>query len=144
MRSSRARTLAFEPLSPTFKDIADAEWTLVAIVELRDEGSGMWNARTTRPIQGADVTMSFDEDGISGSSGCNSYSGQATAEDGVITIDAESLSHTEKFCEEPDGLTKQEERFLELVPDVDRYGTFDDGLLLHATDEDIFLLLRAR
>lgn len=144
MRSSRGKTLTFEPLSPTFKGIADAEWTLVAIVGLRDEGSGMWNARTTRPVQGADLTMSFDEDGFSGSSGCNSYSGQATAGDGVITIDAESLSHTEKFCEEPDGLMKQEERFLDLVPGVDRYGTYDDGLFLHATDDDVFLLFSAR
>lgn len=143
MRSSRGRTLTFEPLPPTIRDIADTEWTLVAFVELRDEGSGTWNARTSRVIQGTDVTISFGEDGLSGSAGCNSYSGRATAEGGVITIDARSLSHTERYCGEPDGLMDQEERFLDLVPRMVRYGTYGDGLFLHA-DDDVFLLLSAR
>ncbi len=144
MRSSRGRTLALEPLSPTFKDIADAEWTLVAIVEFRDEGYGMWNDRTTEVVQGTDVTISFDEDGLSGSSGCNSYTSQATTEDGVIMINAESLSHTEEFCQEPDGLMEQEQSFLDLLPRVRRYGTYGEGLFLQTTDWDTFLLFSAR
>ena len=144
MRSSRGETLTFEPLSPTFRDIADAEWTLLALVELRDRGSGMWNAGTTRLIQGTEVTLSFDKDDLSGSSGCNSYTGQATAEDGVITIDVHGFSHTEKVCEGLDGLMEQEERFLDLLLRVGRYGTYGDGLFLQTTDEDVFLLFNAR
>ena len=143
MRSSTGRTLTFEPLSPTVRDITDAEWTLAAIVELRDEGSGMWNARTTRVVEGTDVTISFDKDGISGSSGCNSYSGQATVEEGAITIDIHSISHSEEVCEEPDALMGQEERFLDLVPRVKRYGIYGDGLFLK-TDGDVFLLFNAK
>ncbi len=143
MRSSRGKTLTFEPLSPAVQDIANAEWILVSFVELRDEGSGTWNARTTRAVQGIDVTISFDEDGISGSSGCNSYSSQATAEDGVITIDVQSYSHTEKLCEEREGLMEQGERFLDLLPRLERYGINGNGMFLH-TDDDVFLLFSTR
>ena len=143
MRSSRGKTLTFEPLSPTVKDIADAEWTLVAFVELRDEGSGMWNARTTRIVQGTDVTISFDEDGLSGSSGCNSYTGQTTDEDEAATINVQAFSHTEKVCEGLDGLMEQEERFLDLLPRLERYGTYGDGLFLQ-TDNHVFLLFEGK
>ena len=88
------------------------------------------------------MTISFDKDGISGTSGCNSYTGQATVEDGAITIDVSTFSHTEKACEGPDGLMEQEERFLDLLPRVQRYGTYGDGLFLQ-TDEDVFLLFQA-
>lgn len=141
MRSSRGRTLTLEPLSPTVGDVADAGWTLVAFVELRDDGSGF--QYPLRVVQETEVTMSFDEDGISGSSGCNSYLGQATAENGVITIDVESFSHTEKYCEEPERLMDQEQRFLDLLPRVNRYGTYGDGLYLE-TDDGVFLLFSAR
>ena len=143
MRSSRGKTLTFEPLSSTVKDIADAEWTLVAFVELRDEGSGTWNARTTRIVQGTDVTISFDEDGLSGSSGCNSYTGLGSVEYEAATIDVQTLSHTELFCEGLDGLMEQEERFLDLLPRLERYGTYGDGLYLQ-TDNHVFLLFEAK
>ena len=104
MRSSRGKTLTFEPLSPTAKDIADAEWTLVAFVELREIDVGSWTTRTTTVIEGTDVTISFDEDGLSGSSGCNSYTGLGSVEYEAATIDVQTLSHTEKVCEGLDGL----------------------------------------
>ena len=54
------------------------------------------------------VPISFDEDGISGTSGCNSYAGPERVHDGSITIDAQSLIHTERVCEGEDGLMEQE------------------------------------
>ena len=140
MRSSRGKTLMFEPLPPTVKDIADSEWTLVAFVELRELDPGMW---TTRTVQGADVTISFDEDGLSGSSGCNSYTGLGPVEYETATIDVQTLSHTELFCEGLDGLMEQEERFLDLLPRLERYGTYGDGLFLQ-TDNHVFLLFEAK
>ncbi len=61
------------------------------------------------------MTVSFDKDGISGEAGCNSYSAQANVEDQSITIEVQSLFHTEKACEGPDGLMEQEERCLDLT-----------------------------
>ena len=42
-------------------------------------------------VEGTEVTMLFDESGISGTSGCNPYSGLATVEDGSITVDDKLL-----------------------------------------------------
>ena len=143
MRSSRGKTLIFEPLPPTFEDIGEAEWSLVAFVELRDDGSGMRHPLATELVQGTDVTMSFDKYVISGSSGCNSYTGQAAAADGAIIIDIRTFSHTADVCEEPDWLMEQEERFLDLLPRMKWYGTYGNGMFLH-TDDDVFMLFDAR
>ena len=144
IRSARGRTLTFEPLRPIVEDIADSEWTLVAFIELRQLELGMWNPRSTSVIQGTEVTISFDKAGISGASGCNSYEGLAMVEDdGSITNDVQSFSHTEKVCDGPDGLMEQEERYLDLLPRLTRYGMYGDGLFMR-TDDDEFLLFQAK
>ena len=144
IRSARGRTLTFEPLRPIVEDIADAEWTLVAFIELRQLELGMWNPRSTSVIQGTEVTISFDKAGISGASGCNSYAGLAMVEDdGSITNDVQSFSHTVKVCDGPDGLMEQEERYLDLLPRLTRYGMYGDGLFMR-TDDDEFLLFQAK
>ncbi len=139
IRSLEGKTMTFEPLSPTVKDLAGTEWTLLAFVEVRIHG----RPQTTLVARGTDVTISFNEDGFSGSSGCNSYAGQATVEDGAVTIDVQALTHTHKVCEGSDALMEQEERFLELLPRLQRYGTYGDGLFLQ-TDNRVFLLFEAR
>ena len=140
MWSIRGKTLIFEPLLPEVEDIAGAEWTLRTFVELR-QGGGV--PRRSSVIEGTEVTISFDKDGISGTSGCNSYTGQATVGDGAITIDVSTFSHTEKACEGPDGLMEQEERYLELVPRLTRYGIYGNRLFMQ-TDGDEFLLFQAK
>ena len=143
IRSARGRTLTFEPLRPTVEDIADSEWPLVAFIELRQLEIGMWHPRATSVIQGTEVTISFDKDGISGESGCNSYEGLAMVkDDGSITNDIQSFSHTEKACDGPDGLMEQEERYLNLLPRLTRYGMYGNGLFMQ-TDDDEFLLFQA-
>ena len=92
-------------------------------------------------LPGTEVTISFDEDGMGGSSGCNSYAGPVRLEDGSITVD--SLIHTEKLCAFLAGLMAQEERYLDLLPRLTRYDTYSDGLLIQ-TDDDVFLLFQAK
>ena len=138
IRSSRGKTLTFEPLPPTVGDIADAEWALVAFIELGQHHV----SRHTLVVEGTEVTLSFDGKGFSGTSGCNTYTGLARVEDGSITIDEESLSHTGKACEGPEGMMEQEQRFLGLLPHVTRYGVYGDGLFMQA--EDVFVLYQAR
>ena len=60
---------------------------------------------------------------------------------GSITIDVQSFSHTEKACEGLDGLMEQEERYLDLLPRMTRYGTYGDGLFMQS--DDVFLLFQA-
>ena len=139
IRSSRGKTMTFEPLSPTAEDIAGREWTLLAFVEVRIHGF----PQTTRVVRGTDVTISFNEDGFSGSSGCNSYAGRATVEDGAGTIDVQAITHTDKVCEGSDAFMEQEERFLDLLPRLQGFGTYGDDLFLQ-TDNRVFLLFEAR
>ena len=142
IRSARGKTLTFEQLPQNIEGIADTEWSLVAFVELRQLGPGMWNRRTISVVQGTEVTILFDKDGLGGFTGCNSYAGSAKVEDGSISIDAQNFSYTAKLCEAPDGLREQEERYFDLVQRMTRYGIYGDGLFMQ-TDDDVFLLFQA-
>ena len=137
LRSSRGKTLNFKPVPPAVQDIADAEWTLRVVVEVR-EGLAF---RDRDVVEGTEVTMLFDESGISGTSGCNPYSGLATVEDGSITVD-DKLLRAERACEGPDGVMEQERLYLDLLPQVTRYSIFGDELFLQAGD--VFLLFQTK
>ena len=147
VRTSVGKLLVFEPLPPAAEEIADAEWSLRAFVPLyfvhqHPDGSDVWDLRDVADVfPGTAVTISFDEDGMGGSSGCNSYAGPVRLEDGSITVD--SLIHTEKLCAFLAGLMEQEERYLDLLPRLTQYGTYGDGLFMQ-TDDDVFLLFQAK
>ena len=143
IRSARGKALTFEPLPQTIEDIADAEWSLMEFVELRDLDVGVWTTRTTTVIEGTEVSISFGEDGLGGYLGCNSYGGPARLNEGSITVDVHLLHQTAKLCESPDGLMEQEERYFGLVNRLARYGIYDDRLFLQTAD-DVFLLFRVK
>ena len=54
----------FKPLPPTVDDIADANWNFVAFVKLRDIDSCSRHPRSASAVQGTEVTISFDKDGV--------------------------------------------------------------------------------
>ena len=143
IRSLRGKALTFQPLPQTIEDIADAEWSLMEFVELRDLDVGVWTARTTAVIEGTEVTISFGEDRLGGLSGCNSYGGPARLNEGSITVDVHLLHQTAKLCESPDGLMEQEGRYFGLVNRLARYGIYGDRLFLQTAD-DVFLLFRVK
>ena len=149
IRTSVGKLLVFEPLPPAREEIVGVEWSLRAFVPLyfvqqHPDGSGVWDLRDVADVLlETEITISFDADGLGGSSGCNSYAGPARFEDGSITVDVHLLHHTEKLCEGPDGLMGQEERYFGLVNHLSRYGTYGDGLFMQ-TDDDVFLLFQAK
>ena len=63
-------------------------------------------------IEGTEVVLSFEKDGISGEAGCNSYSALAKLDDDSFTIEALSLFRTVKECKGLDGWMEQEERYV--------------------------------
>ena len=138
--SIRGKTLTFEPLPQAVEDITDVEWTLRTFIELR-QGGGV--PRHSSVVQGTEVTIGFDEHGVGGFMGCNSYGGPAEVEDGSVTVDRQSFFSTAKLCEEPDGLMGQEKRYFSLVQRVTRYGIYGNHLFMQ-TDDDVFLLFQAR
>lgn len=139
--SIRGKTLTFKPLPQTVEELSDTDWALVAFVELRLD-SGTWHHWTTEVVQETGVTIGFDEHGISGFMGCNSYGGTAEVKGGSVTVDRRSFFSTAKLCEEPDGLMGQEKRYFSLVQRVTRYGIYGDRLFMQ-TDDDEFLLFQA-
>jgi heat shock protein HslJ/uncharacterized lipoprotein YbaY len=86
------------------------------------------NGATTTPVPGTTITLSFGSDGsVTGSSGCNTYSGSyRTAEGGQIIFG--DLTTTHKSC--PDAVMKQEEAYLELLGTGGTYNLSGERLTL--------------
>ena len=63
-------------------------------------------------IEGTEVTATFDsEEGqVTGSAGCNSYSGSYELQDSKLSIGP--LASTEMWCESPEGVMDQETAYL--------------------------------
>ena len=66
---------------------------------------------------GSTITMSFTPQGrVSGSGGCNNYSGSYTASAGQLTI--ASVATTRRACADPEGVMAQEAAFLRALETV--------------------------
>lgn len=83
------------------------------------------------PVRGTIITLNFDEDDLSGSSGCNSYSASytVTVADGAnMSIAVGSISGTGQSCTQE--IMAQERFYLDILASANYY-TFDgDSLLL--------------
>ena len=72
------------------------------------------DAAVVSPLPGTTLTATFAEDGtLSGSSGCNTYSGTYTIDGNRIEIG--QLGSTLAACEEPEGIMDQEAAYLEAL-----------------------------
>ena len=128
IRTSRGRTLTFEPLLPAVESIADGNWVLKAFVKVHVTESGWRHMRVTNLRPGSKVTMSFEEDGVFGSAGCNSYSAQYSISDAEITFTSPRV--TRRACAAPDGVMQQETRFLNLLPSLTKFHIYGDRLFI--------------
>ena len=85
VRTSVGKILVFEPLPPAAEEIVHAEWSLRAFVPLyfvhqHPDGSDVWDLRDMADVlPGTEVTISFDEDGMGGSSGVQLLRGSGEA-----------------------------------------------------------------
>ena len=90
------------------------------------------------PLPDVTVDLILSEDGsVSGSSGCNRYTGEATFADGEMTL-GPNLASTRMACEE--AIMSQEDAYLRLLQQVAGYEVVDGQL--HLTDADGNLLAR--
>ena len=128
IRTSRGKTLTFEPLLPAVESIADGNWVLKAFVKVHVTESGMRLLRVTNPLQGPEITVSFREGGVSGSAGCNSYSAQHSISDAEIAFTSPRV--TRRACAAPDGVMQQETRFLNLLPSLTKFHIYGDRLFI--------------
>jgi heat shock protein HslJ/chitodextrinase len=83
------------------------------------------------PMRGTIITLNFDEDDLSGSSGCNSYSAgyTITAADGPATsISVGSISGTSQTCTRE--IMAQEQGYLDVLASASSYRFDGDTLIL--------------
>jgi heat shock protein HslJ len=77
------------------------------LLQSYDDGNGS----AVTPLTGTEVTAKFDSGGtVTGSGGCNTYSGGFTAYADVLRVG--SLSATQSVCGEPEGVMDQESDYL--------------------------------
>lgn len=65
------------------------------------------------PIEGSFITLAFEEGRLSGSAGCNSYSGSYLLSGNRLQVD--QVAVTEMACLEPEGVLEQELAYLEAL-----------------------------
>ena len=103
------------------KSLTETVWHLNAFLT---EGDSVVST-----LAGSDITAVFGEDGsLSGSAGCNSYSGTYEVDDNQIKIELGPLSMM--FCEEPEGVMDQESDYLEALQSVTQYKIQGEQLVM--------------
>ncbi|MDH4117231.1 MAG: META domain-containing protein [Acidimicrobiia bacterium] len=85
----------------------------------------------TAAIDGTMVTITFADGQVSGSGGCNNYTGSATWDAGSISIDP-ALAATQVECDQP--VMVQEQAFFSELPTASSYSVDGDRLRLTADD----------
>ena len=101
--------------------LADADGR--ALLRFREASPvGAWTATMFRQrdavssvLPGTEITAEFGDDGtLTGSSGCNTYSGTYKTDGAKITISR--VGGTEMACDAPDGVMEQEQAYLSALP----------------------------
>lgn len=95
------QVMTLEPLEPV--PFEGTVWSF----EFLQTPQAMWMP----VLLGTSITAVFEGDTVSGSAGCNTYSGAVTRDGSSITIGP--LAVTTMMCEEPEGIMEQEQRYLE-------------------------------
>ncbi len=95
-----AKGVALAVFNPQSQELAGTSWQAAFV-----EGVSL--------VAGSKVTAEFGADGkISGSAGCNRYTGGYTASSADKTLDISRLASTRMMCHEPAGVMEQENNFI--------------------------------
>ena len=149
IRTSRGRTVTFEPLVAGVENVLDVEWHLTAFVTVSEWGNpDVVPLRVDRLIPGTEITAGFHESGASGFGGCNFYDARlepeepVAREDGSFALGTMAIESTDRLCSDPPGLLEQEKRFTGLIPKFERYQIYGELLVVHIKG-DVVLLFQA-
>jgi heat shock protein HslJ len=92
-------------------------------------------------LAGTELTVMFGAEGqVSGSAGCNTFSGPFKQDGG--TIDIGPLASTLKACSDPAGVMEQEVQFLEALQQAATYQWSGDRLDLRTADDALAISMR--
>jgi heat shock protein HslJ len=107
--------------STTAAGLDNSHWNLSA-VKAHDGGA-------TPPLPGTALTLEISGDKVSGSAGCNTYSGSVKHDNGAFTVD--QLAVTAKACSAPEGIMEQEQQYLATLKTASSYTIDGDNLFLY-------------
>ena len=103
-----------EPTEEPGSDLLDITWVLYSYLLEEDDD------QLTDVVEDVQVTLVFDDSGIiSGSGGCNEFSGGYLTNGSEIIF--EEIRKTSIFCEEPEGVMEQEDIFYQWLERVEEY-----------------------
>jgi heat shock protein HslJ len=86
------------------------------------------NGGTTPPLPGTAITLEISGDAVSGSAGCNTYSGSVQHNNGAFTVG--QLAMTNKACS-PEEVMTQEQQYLTTLQTAKTYQIDGDSLFLY-------------
>ena len=114
--------------------VLDQEWTLELITE---------NGQGKKPVVDTEVTLRFSAEKLTGSTGCNRYfASYQTGDDRQLSIT--DIASTEMWCLQPEGIMKQETKFLQWLNKANSYRINDDQLTLYVNDQEQKLVFRKK
>ena len=132
--TARGEVLTFEPLPEDENaDLEGTLWGLTAFIEERTvEEIPSPVLLPTDPLAGIHVTARFEASTLSGSAGCNAYSGAYTLAGPALTVGA--IAATEMACLDPAGAMEQEQRYLGWLGDGSTYAIYGSQLWIETND----------
>lgn len=106
---------------PTVNPLAGTRWNVVNVNNGNNAVVGI--------ITGTTITLEFSmEDRVSGTAGCNTYSGGYRASGDSLSID--SVSSTALLCVEPEGVMDQEAQYLNALRNATTYDIIGNTLTI--------------
>lgn len=105
-------------------DLAGVEWVLRKL------------SREEEAPAGAEITLVFEGDGVSGFSGCNRYFGGVEAGDMPGDLAVKGLGGTKKACPEP--LMNLETRYLATLGGAVKFSFLGGQLILNSVRDDLY------
>ena len=149
VRTSRGKTLTFEPLPQPPGAISNGRWTFIRSLEPRSGRSGMRWVEPTHAAPGSDITAAFDESTVEGQLGCYSYAYLATGVEGAILVGpngsmsmSEATLSTNNTCDGQADFSSHQRHYLDLLATAERYHILDDRLVIR-TNKSEALMFRA-
>jgi heat shock protein HslJ len=126
--------LVFEPLpGGTGADLEGTSWALVGFLEGRAvEDMATPLLMPVDVLAETEVSATFEDGTLSGSTGCNSYRGGYALDGPAIAIGPVAV--TEMACLDPAGVMEQEQRYLGLLGDVVGYSVVGEQLWMETAD----------
>ena len=110
----------------SLNQILDQEWILELITE---------NGQGKKLVVDTEVTLRFSTEKLTGTAGCNRYfASYQTGDDRQLSIT--DIASTEMWCLQPEGIMKQETKFLQWLNKANSYRINDDQLTLYVNDQE--------